>query len=276
MKDDGHVTWRWAAIVVLAIVASLEVIPWLWMLSTSLKTVSEVSTMPPTFLPLDAQFDNYTQVWQSAPFGQYFVNSVIVTGAIAVMQAIFSCMAGYAFAKLKFAGRDIMFYMVIACLLIPAQVRFVSVFSLLAEVDLINTYTAQVLPHGASALGIFLMRQAFMAIPDEIIDAAKVDGAGTLRIIAQIMVPMALPTLTAFLLFSFVFHWNDYFWPLVVALDDSVRPLPLGVALLREKGTGSPWHLIMAGNVILVAPLIAIFVLAQRNIVRAFSFTSMK
>ena len=115
-----------------------------------------------------------------------------------------------------------------------------------------------------------------MRIVMQIIDAARVDGAGTLRIIRQIMLPMAAPTLTAFLLFSFVFHWNDYFWPLVVTLEEGVRPLPLGVAMLREQGTGSRWHLIMAGNVMLVAPLLVAFVLAQRRIVKAFVFTSMK
>ena len=267
---------KWTALLTLGVVALLEVTPYLWMVTTSLKSFSEVTTFPPSLLPDSPQWSNYVEVWQSAPFGQYLVNSLIVTLSIVFFQSLLSCLAGYAFARLRFWGRDVLFYGVIACLIIPPQVRFISIFLLLDEVDLLNTYTAQILPYGASALGIFLMRQAFLAVPQEIVDAAKVDGASTLRVIFQIMIPVAMPTLVAFMLFSFVFHWNDYFWPLIVTLDESVRPLPLGVALLREQGTGSRWHLIMAGNVLLVAPLLVIFAFAQRRIVRAFVFSSVK
>ena len=206
----------------------------------------------------------------------YFLNSIYIATAIAVVQAVFACLAGYAFARLRFPGRDALFYVVLACLIIPPQVRFVSIYTMLDDLSLINTYTAQILPHAASALGIFLMRQAYLAVPQEVIDAARIDGAGTLRIIFQVLLPVVGPTLVAFLLFSFVFHWNDYFWPLVVTFDEAVRPLPLGVALLREQGTGSRWHLIMAGNVILVLPLLVVFIMAQKRIVKAFVVTSMK
>lgn len=275
-SGETHPTLRYGALVVLVVVAAAEVTPYLWMLSTSLKTLSEVMTFPPSVFPAELQWDNFAEVWRSAPFARYLANSLLIALSLSAIQAALACLAGYAFARMRFLGRDFLFYVVIACLLIPPQVRFVSVFLLLDDLNLINTYTAQILPHAGSALGIFLMRQAFLAVPREVIDAAKVDGAGTVRIIFQIMVPMAMPTLVAFLLFSFVYHWNDYFWPLVVTLDESVRPLPLGVALLREQGTGARWHLIMAGNVLLVAPLVALFVLAQRRIVSAFVFASAK
>lgn len=274
--QEVHPTLRVGALVLLVVVALVEVTPYLWMMLTSIKALPEVMQFPPTMWPAEAQWSNYAQVWRSAPFGQYVINSTIVSVAIMVIQGVLACLAGYAFARLKFPGRDLMFFMVLGCLMIPPQVRFISIFLLLDSWDLLDTYSAQVLPHAVSALGIFLMRQAFLAVPQEIIDAARVDGAGTLRIIRQIMLPMAAPTLTAFLLFSFVFHWNDYFWPLVVTLEEGVRPLPLGVAMLREQGTGSRWHLIMAGNVMLVAPLLVAFMLAQRRIVKAFVFTSMK
>ena len=276
MRREIHPTLSAAAIAILVAIAAVEVIPWLWMISTSLKPLDETLLVPPTILPGDVRLENYAEVWASAPFARYFLNSVFIAVAIAVVQSILALTAGYAFARLQFPGRDVLFYVVLACMMIPSQVRFVSVFLMLDEVDLVNTYTAQILPHAVSGLGTFLMRQAFLAIPQDVIDAARIDGAGTLRIIFQVCAPVVAPTLVAFILFSFVYHWNDYFWPLVVTLDESVRPLPLGVALLREQGTGSRWHLIMAGNVLLVAPLLVAFIAAQKRIVRAFVVASLK
>ena len=209
MKEKRWITWSVATIGLL--VAFFEVTPYVWMLLTSIKPLAEVTTLPPTFWPSEPAFENYAEVWASAPFADYFFNSLVVSISIAVLQALFSCMAGYAFARLKFWGRDTLFYVVLACLMVPAQVRFISTFLLLDELGWINTYAAQIVPHAASALGIFLMRQAFLAVPQELVEAAKIDGAGTLRIIVQVMLPVAYPTLIAFLLFSFVYHWNDYF-----------------------------------------------------------------
>lgn len=276
LRRDVHPTLSWLALGALALVAVVEVTPYLWMVSTSLMTWRETTTVPPILWPQSPQWQNYVEVWRSAPFWDYVVNSTLIAGSIALIQAVLACLAGFAFARLRFPGRDLAFVVVLACLIIPAQVRFVSIFLLLDQVGLLNSYTAQILPHAASALGIFLMRQAYLAIPQEVIDAARIDGAGTLRLIFQVLLPSVAPTLVAFVLFSFVYHWNDYFWPLVVTFDESVRPLPLGVAMLREQGTGSRWHLIMAGNVILVAPLLVMFVLAQKQIVKAFVITSVK
>lgn len=276
MRQRLHPTLQAAGIAILVVVAAVEVLPWFWMVSTSLKPLSETLILPPTIFPDEVRFENYVEVWRSAPFTRYFFNSVFIATAIAVVQSILALLAGYAFARLKFWGRDTLFYVVLACMMIPAQVRFVSVFLMLDEVHMVNTYTAQILPHAVSGLGTFLLRQAFLAIPQDVIDAARIDGAGTLRIIFQVCAPIVAPTLVAFLLFSFVYHWNDYFWPLVMTFDESVRPLPLGVALLREQGTGSRWHLIMAGNVLLVAPLLLAFVAAQKRIVRAFVVASLK
>lgn len=276
MKSETHPTLRAAALALLGLVALVEVTPYLWMGLTSLKPLEEILRLPPTFWPESVRLENYADVWRSAPFGRYLLNSIWISGCTAAIQGVLSCMAGYAFARLRWPGRDAAFAVVLACLIIPPQVRFVSIFLLLDQVGLLNTYTAQILPHAASALGIFLMRQAFLAVPQELIEAARLDGAGTLRIIFQVMVPLAAPTLAAFLLFSFVYHWNDYFWPLVMTLDESVRPLPVGVALLHEPGSGARWHLIMAGNALLVAPLLVVFALAQRRIIEAFTLTSMK
>ncbi len=276
MKRDTHPTLQAGALAALVVVALLEVTPYLWMVVTSLKTLPETLALPPSWWPEVIQWSNYAEVWRSAPFWTYLLNSIFIATSIAVIQVALSCMAGFAFARLRFPGREVLFYVVLACLIIPAQVRFVSIYTMLDDFGLINTYTAQILPHAPSALGIFLMRQAYLAVPQEVIDAARLDGAGTLRILVGVLGPLVAPTIMALALFSFVYHWNDYFWPLVMTFDEGVRPLPLGVALLREQGTGSRWHLIMAGNVILVAPLLVLFVLAQKKIVKAFVVVSMK
>jgi sn-glycerol 3-phosphate transport system permease protein len=148
-------------------------------------------------------------------------------------------------------------------------VRFVPVFTLCASLGLVNSFAALVLPFAVSALGTFLVRQALLSVPDAVIEAARLDGASELRVVFGILPPLLVPTLISLFLFSFVFHWNDYFWPLVMTTDDSVRTLPLGVALLREQGTGVRWHIVMAGNVLLSAPVLAVFALTQRQLLRA-------
>jgi len=166
-------------------------------------------------------------------------------------------------------GRRRAFTLILACLLIPAQVTFVPVFTILGSVHLVNTFGALILPFGVSALGTFLVRQALLSVPDEIIEAARMDGASEARIIYGLLGPMIRPTLASLFLFSFVFHYNDYFWPLVMTTDEKVRTLPLAVALLREQGTGVRWHIVMAGNVILSLPVLMVFAAAQRQILRA-------
>jgi sn-glycerol 3-phosphate transport system permease protein len=158
---------------------------------------------------------------------------------------------------------------VLACLLVPPQVTFVPVFTLLGSVGLVNTMAALVVPFAVSAFGTFLVRQALSQVPDELVEAARLDGAGELTIVYRILAPVIRPTLAAMFLFSFIYHYSDYFWPLVMTTDDRVRTLPLAIALLREQGTGVRWHVVMAGNVVLSLPVLAVFALAQRHLVRA-------
>ena len=233
---------RWLTVLALALVALVEVFPYLWMLSTSLKDLPGVTQFPPTLLPHPPHWDNYAKAWSSGPFLRYAVNNAIVTLGILALQLFFGCLAAYGFSK----------------------------------VGLLNTYASLVLPYAVSALGTFLIREAFMQISDDIVDAARVDGAGTFTLIFRILAPIARPTLVAFSLFSVVYHWNDFFWPLVMTTTDAVRTLPIGVAMLREEGTGARWHIIMAGSMFVVAPVLVVFVMAQRHIIRAFTFTTLK
>lgn len=253
----------------LGLAALVWLLPYLWMLSTSLKTLPEIVRAPTAPLPSGFELGAYRAVLEAMPLARYFLNTTLMALGIAVLQILVALPAGYALAKLKFAGRGVAFGMVVATLLIPAQVRFVPVFALLADFGLVNSMTALILPFGVSAFGTFLIRQALLSVPDSLIEAARMDGASELRIVYGLLAPMLKPTLVSFFLFSFVYHWNDYFWPLVMTTDDAVRTLPLGIALLREQGTGVRWHIVMAGNVLLSAPALAVFALAQKHLLRA-------
>ncbi|KYG01174.1 carbohydrate ABC transporter permease [Sorangium sp. So ce296] len=254
---------------VLLAVAVVWLGPYVWMTITSLKTLPEITRAPAYPLPQAIQLGAYREVLQAVPVMRYFANTVFMATAIALLQIALALPAGYALAKLRFVGRGAAFVLVLSCLLIPAQVTFVPVFTMLGAAGLVNTFAALILPFGVSALGTFLVRQALLSVPDEIIEAARMDGAGELRIVYLILGPMLRPTLSALFLFSFVFHYNDYFWPLVMTTDDRVRTLPLAIALLREQGTGVRWHLVMAGNVILSLPVLLVFAAAQRQLLRA-------
>jgi sn-glycerol 3-phosphate transport system permease protein len=260
----------------LCVVAVVEVFPYLWMISTSLKDMAGVTRFPPALWPGTLHWENYARAWASGPFLRYAVNNAAQTAGIVVCQLFFGCLAGFAFSKLRFPGRDACFLVVIACLIVPPQVRFVPLYMLFSKVGLLNTYASLIVPYAVSALGTFLIREAFLQVSDDIVDAARVDGAGTFAIIFRVLAPIARPTLVAFALFSVVYHWNDFFWPLVMTTNDAVRTLPIGVAMLREEGTGDKWHVIMAGSMFVVAPVLLIFVMAQRHIIRAFTFTSLK
>jgi sn-glycerol 3-phosphate transport system permease protein len=260
----------------LVVVALVEVFPYVWMISTSLKDMAGVTRFPPTLWPSEPQWQNYAKAWASGPFLRYAVNNAIQTLGILVCQLFFGCLAGFAFSKLRWNGRDACFLIVIACLIVPPQVRFVPLYMLFSKLGLLNTYASLIVPYAVSALGTFLIRDAFLQVSDDIVDAARVDGAGTFTIIFRVLAPIARPTLVAFSLFSVVYHWNDFFWPLVMTTSDAVRTLPIGVAMLREEGTGDRWHVIMAGSMFVVAPVLAVFIVAQRHIIRAFTFTSLK
>jgi sn-glycerol 3-phosphate transport system permease protein len=264
---------RRARAVVLAALACLAAAAWLlpyaWMVATSFKTLPEIVARPTAPLPEHLDTGAYREVFATLPVARYTAITVFMAATISLAQIALALPAGYALAKLRFVGRGFAFGTVLACLLVPAQATFVPVFLLFARAHLVNTMTALVLPFAASALGTFLVRQALVSVPDEVIEAARMDGAGEWTIVYRILAPMLRPTLVSLFLVSFVFHYNDYFWPLVMTTDDHVRTLPLGVALLREQGTGVRWHIVMAGNVVLSVPVLALFAVAQKHLIRA-------
>jgi sn-glycerol 3-phosphate transport system permease protein len=260
-----------------ALAAAAWLLPYAWMLLTSFKSVREIVEHPTRPFPEHlggTTFAAYREVFAAIPVGRYLAITVTMAVAIAASQIALALPAGYALAKLRFPGRGAAFAAVVACLLVPSQAIFVPVFSMLAHLRLVNTMAALVLPFAASAFGTFLVRQALLGVPDEIIEAARMDGASEWTLVYRILAPIVRPTLVSLFLVSFVFHFSDYFWPLVMTTDDSVRTLPLGVALLREQGTGVRWNVVMAGNVVLSLPVLALFAATQRHLVRGVGGTS--
>lgn len=267
-RDPLHPS-TWPLWVAAGVVTLLWLAPFGWMLSTSLKSLPEVLAAPLAPIPSAPRLDAYADVLRAIPIGHYFLNTVAMAASIAALQIVLGLPAAYALAKLRFRGREAVFGIVMFSLWLPAQVRFVPTFVMFAEMGIVNTMAALVLPFAVSGFGIFWFRQGLASVPDTLIEAARLDGASELRIVYGILAPLLAPTLAAFFIFSFVLHYNDYFWPLVMTTDDAVRTLPLGVALLREQGTGIRWNVMMAANVLLSLPPIAIFTLAQRQLLRA-------
>lgn len=241
--------------------------PYVWMLLTSLKTPQEL-VQAPTALPSSLRLTAYAEVFRALPVGRYLALTTVMALAIAALQIVIALPAAYALAKLEFRLRGAAFAFLLSALLIPAELRFVPTFTLLASLGLVNTLAGLVLPFAVSAFGTFLLRQALLEVPSSLIEAARLDGASELQIVYRLLPPLLAPALSAFFLISFVHHWNDYFWPLVMTVDDSVRTLPLGIALLREQGAGVRWHIVMAGNTLLSLPALALFGLGQRHLLR--------
>ena len=270
-EGSGNKKARPWAMTLALVAAAIWVFPYLWMIVTSLKPLDEIARDPTAPFPKHPQLGAYREVFTQVPVGRYLALTIAMAVVIGLLQIMLALPAGYALAKLKFVGRKTAFGVVVACLLVPPQVTFVSVFLMFAKVSLTNTFGALVLPFAASALGTFLVRQALLSVPDEIIEAARLDGASELTIVYRILAPLLRPTLVSVFLVSFVYHYSDYFWPLVMTTDDSVRTLPLGVALLKEPGSGVRWHVVMAGNVILSVPVLVLFAFAQKQLVRGIA-----
>ena len=259
-----------------AILLVLFIIPFVWMVSTSVKSIGETLTNPPIFIPSDFHFENYVKAWKSGPFLHFFLNSAIITFSSMILQLLFVVPAAYAFARCKFRGKTILVGITMMTLMIPGQLIFMPLFLIFSKMGLINSYVSMILPFSTSAFGIFMLRQSFMQIPEELLEAARLDQASEWQIIRHIMVPMARPTIVTLMLLTFISRWNDYFWPLVMTTNDKVRTLSIGVSMLKNTEGGASWNVLMAGNVILVLPILIVFVCAQRQIIRAFTYTGEK
>ena len=260
---------RWAVNILLVLVFFF---PFFWMVSSSLKTLGETMQFPPTLLPTEPQWSNYDGAISSIPFGKYLLNSVIVTLAVLALQTVTVVPAAYAFSQYRFRGRGLLFGVTLVTMMVPAQLVFLPLFVLFAKMQMINTYWSLILPFATSAFNIFMLRQTFNQMPVELIEAARLDGASEFKIIVRLFLPMAKATLVTCALLTFISTWNDYFWPLVLTTNDTVRTLPVGVASMRASESGINYHLLMAANVLLCLPIMVVYLFANKHIIKAFSY----
>ena len=259
----------------LVLLAAATLVPLLWMVSVSLMPAGEANVFPPAFLPSRATLANYRELFTRLDVGRYLVNSTLVATAVTVLSLLFNAMAGYAFAKLRFAGRERLFGLLLAALVIPTQVAMLPLFLLLRWIGLINTYGAVVVPAMASIFGIFLMRQFALSLPDELLDAARIDGASELRIFRSVVLPLCRPVLLTLAIFTFLATWNDFTWPLVVLTDGRMYTLPIALANLSGEHFQDT-ELMMAGAVLTVAPVLLLFIALQRYYIEGILLGSVK
>ena len=262
---------------VLLLGTTVMLAPFVLMVATSLKPKEEIFAARFHLLPqrLGAA-ENYHEALTQVPLLHFLLNGVIVTAAIFALQIVVNVPAAYALAKLRFRGRTTLFGAVLVCLLIPYQATALPIYILFYWFGLLNTYAALVLPFTISVFGIFLMRQFFLGVPDDLIDAARIDGMSEYGIVWSVMAPAAIPALVAFGIFSVVAHWNDYFWPLIAVGDHSLYTPPLGIAFLKLNGEGTAYGPLMAAATIVITPLVLAFLLAQRRFVEGITFTGLK
>jgi multiple sugar transport system permease protein len=241
----------------------LTLFPLLWMLSASFMTSGEATTFPPHLIPHAATLAQYRQLFLRLNISRAFFSSAVVATLVTVCSVVFNSMAGYAFAKLRFAGRERLFGWLLTALIIPPQVGMLPLFLLLKKMHLVNTYWGVALPSLATVFGIFLIRQFMLSIPQELLEAARLDGAGELRIYWSIVVPLARPILATLATFMFMSTWNDFMWPLIILSDQSHHTLPVAIANLVGEHVQDV-ELMMAGSVITVLPVLVLFVFLQR------------
>ena len=256
--------------------ATIVAMPMYWLVVSALKASDEIFTPIPRWLPSGLEWRNFVLAWQGAAFGRYFVNSVVVTVAILLLQLTTSSLAAFALARRRFPGRGIILLIVIGALIIPIQVTFLANFVTLQHFGWLDSYWALIAPFTASAFGTFLLRQAFLAVPEALEDAARLDGCTGLAFLWHFLLPLSRPTVLAFALVALVAHWNDYFWPLIVTNRDAIRTLPIGLAMFVTQEVTTDWNLLMAATLFVAAPMLVIFFVFQRYFIRSHMHAGLK
>ena len=266
---------RWGKLVLhlgLILGSSLMLLPFLWMVSTSLKLPREIFTFPPTWIPSEFAWSNYTKALTAMPFGRFYLNSFIVAVAVTLLTILTSSLAAYAFARLRFRGRDTLFLVYLATLMIPFTVLLIPNFILVRQFGWYDSYQALILPPAFSAFATFLLRQYFRGIPQELDDAARIDGASSLRIWWQIIMPNSAPAIAALAIFIFLGNWNEFLWPLVVTNSPEMRTIPVGLSTFQGQ-FNVRWELLMAAAVVAMLPIIVVYMLAQQWFIKGITIT---
>ena len=278
MRDDAPILQPLGgALKYLILVAGafIMVFPFIWMIIASLMTAGEIQLRPPVWLPAEPQFQNYTELPQKIPIARLYFNSLFTSALIVFGVLLSSSLAGFAFAKYRFPGREFLFYLILATMMIPFFVTLIPVFFIVRQLGWIDTYQGLVVPGLTSAYGIFLMRQFIITLPDELIDAARIDGASELRIFWRIIVPLVKPALATLGTFTFIAAWNNFLWPLLVLNSRELMTLPLGINSMKSLYADNT-NLLMAGTAVAVIPMLVVFVFLQRYFIQGIALTGLK
>lgn len=254
---------------------AITLAPFIWMISTSFKSSESVFTFPPQWIPKHPTIEQYQTLFREVNFLQFFKNSVIVAFGITLFSLFLNSLGGFAFAKHKFPGREKIFALLLATMMVPGQITMIPVFLMLKTVGLINSYWGLIIPAGASAFGIFLMRQFITTIPTDLIESARIDGCSEFRIYWTIILPLCKPVIAALGVFTFMGSWNAFLWPLIVMIRENMYTLPVALANLSGQHA-TKFGLLMAGAVVVVIPVLIVFIVAQRYVIKGVAVTGLK
>ena len=275
-KHIRTATRRIPIYIILSVISLIWVFPFLWMALGSLKTQREILAKPPRLLPDHATLANFTKWFEQLNFSTYFTNSIIVAVITVLGNIIFCSMVGYALAKMQFRGKNIVFGAVMVTLMVPSVATFVPLFVIIANLGLSNTYAALILPFLTQPVGVVLMRQFMTGIPDAVIEAARIDGAGELRIFFQIVLPQCGPAIATLSILTFLSSWNNFLWPLVAAQSDSMYTLPVALSLYSTGQNATNYSVLLAGAVLIITPILLLFIFLQRYFIEGVAMTGIK
>jgi multiple sugar transport system permease protein len=264
-----------AGYVLLVLGAVVMLLPIFWMVSTSVKSLANVFTLPIEWWPADPNWQNYADAWNQNPFGRYFVNSMIVATATAAINVLLASLAGYALAKYSFFGKQAIFLCILATLMLPIEVLMVPTFVLVKNLNWLDTYQSLVIPAAANAFGVFLMRQTMLHVPDALIDAARIDGAGEVRIFFQIVMPLLWPAVLTLALLEFRESWDSFVWPLIVISQNSMRTVSIGLSLFQQENMTN-YNQLMAMSTLAMLPMLVLFFFFQRSFIQGITSSGIK
>ena len=253
----------------------LMLLPLLWMVVTSLQTQKESLVFPPTLVPRSLEFSNYPHALSAAPFPRWFLNTVIVTVAVVISNLFLCSLAGYAFARIRFFGRELTFLTLMATLMVPFPVVMIPTFLIVKALGMFDSLAALIVPNLVNVFGIFMLRQFFRTLPVELEEAARIDGASRLSVLFKIVLPLSLPALATLAVIQFMWTWNDFLWPLIAIFSERNFTLQLGLTVFQTSHTTN-WPLLMAGNVMTMIPMLVLFLAAQRFFIRGIATTGLK
>lgn len=268
--------WQIAGYVAMLLAVVIIGAPLYWMVTAAFKVNREIYSLPPTWFPISPTLENFPIAWHTAPFGRFFINSILVTSLTTVGKMLNAVLCGYAFAYLRFPFKNVLFVIVLCALMIPEEITILPNYLTVANLGWVNTYLGLIVPTFGSAFGTFLMRQHFMSLPREVLEAAEVDGATHLQTLWSVVLPMSRPVLATLLLLTVVQRWNEFLWPLIVTNSANMRTLPIGIFSLFQQEGVTVWGAVMAGAIFVVLPVVLLYIWAQRYIVEGISAGAVK